>query len=189
MSYPDPNNPYSQPPQQQYGYPQQPQGQPGYGYPQAPPVGQPYGGYAGGPPSMPGGVTASRVLLFVIAALQVIGAVLFVLAAAAVDKAKDDPNLQEDVQFQQLADYSTGTLYGFAVVILLWGVLAAYLGVMFGNGRNGIRITAIVFASITALLGIYPFIVVGLVHTILSILIIVFVAKSDGEAWFNRPGY
>ncbi|MEV7021004.1 RDD family protein [Kitasatospora sp. NPDC093558] len=65
MSYPpDPNNPYNQPPQQGYGYPQQAppagygypqQGQPqdGYGYPQQPGYGVPqqqaYPGYAAPP--------------------------------------------------------------------------------------------------------------------------------------------
>lgn len=39
---------------------------------------------------------------------------------------------------------------------------------------------------ITAILGIYPFVVIGLIHTVLAVLVIVFVAKSDGEAWFNR---
>lgn len=39
---------------------------------------------------------------------------------------------------------------------------------------------------ITAILGIYPFVVMGLVHTVLAILVVVFVAKSDGGAWFNR---
>ncbi|MFC7307401.1 RDD family protein [Streptomyces monticola] len=51
MSFGDPNNPYGQQPQQPqqppqgsqqpYGYPQQPQGQPGYGYPQQAPQGVP----------------------------------------------------------------------------------------------------------------------------------------------------
>ncbi|WP_432094860.1 hypothetical protein [Streptomyces sp. bgisy100] len=192
MSYPDPNNPYAQPQQgQNYGYPQQqPPGQPGYGYPQAPPVSQGYGGYPGGAPTtMPGGVTASRILLFVIAAFQVIGAALFMFTAVAVGKAQDDPLYKDDVQFQQLADFSTGAIYGFAVVVLAWGVLAVFLGAKFGKGGNGIRVTGIVFASITAVLGIYPFILVGLVHTILSILVIVFLAKADGAAWFNRPRY
>ncbi|MFC4492707.1 RDD family protein [Streptomyces ovatisporus] len=79
MSYPpppgqDPNNPYAQqPPQQPYGYPQQPQqgGQPAYGYPQQqpqygqPPYGQqPQGGIPGQPgygyPQQPGTVQANN---------------------------------------------------------------------------------------------------------------------------------
>ncbi|MFD6877093.1 MULTISPECIES: hypothetical protein [unclassified Streptomyces] len=191
MSFGDPNNPYGQQPQAPqgqpgYGYPQQaPQGVPaqaGYGYPQ----GTPGGGYPGTPLTMPGGVTASRVLLFVIATLQIIGAGIFMVAGAAVQKLKDDPTLKADAQFEQLQDFPTGALYAFAVLILAWGILAIVLGVKFGKGGNGIRVTTIVFASITAIAGIWPFVGIGLLHTILAILVIVFVAKSDGAAWFNR---
>ncbi|MFC9948182.1 hypothetical protein [Streptomyces pratensis] len=194
MSFGDPNNPYGQQQggqpggQPGYGYPQQaPQGVPqqGYGYPQAPPVQGGYG-FPGGPTEMPGGVKAARVMLFVIAGLQVIGAIFVALAAAAVNAAKEDPTLKEDVQFQQLADYSGNALWGIVVFAILWGVLAVVLAAKFGKGGNGVRITAIVFGVITAILGIYPFIVIGLVHTVLAILVVVFVAKSDGGAWFNR---
>lgn len=195
MSFGDPNNPYGQ--QQQggqpgYGYPQQapqgvpPQGQqPGYGYPAAPPVQAGYG-FPGAPTEMPGGVKAARVMLYVIAGFQLIGTILFILSAVAVNAAKNDAALKDDVQFQQLADYSGGALWGLALVVLLWGVFGAFLAAKFGKGGNGIRIATLVFGAITALLGIYPFIVVGLVHTVLAVLIIVFVAKADGGAWFNR---
>ncbi|MFG2675689.1 hypothetical protein [Streptomyces sp. NPDC048445] len=196
MSNGDPNNPYGQPQpggQPGYGYPQQtPQDVPqqGYGYPSAPPVnpqfGGGYGGGYGAMTEMPGGVKAARVMLFVIAGLQVIGMILIALSAVAVSAAKNDETLKDDVDFQQFADYSSGALWGVAVIVLLWGALAVFLAVKFGKGGNGIRITAIVFASISALLGLYPFVLVGLVHTVLSVLIIVFVAKSDGGAWFNR---
>ncbi|MFI9120328.1 hypothetical protein ACIGW0_13160 [Streptomyces bikiniensis] len=194
MSFGDPNNPYGQPQgqgqQPGYGYPQQaPQGVPqqGYGYPAAPPV-SPYGGggYSGGPTEMPGNVKAARVMLFVIAGLQVIGAVLFGLAAATITAAQNDPKLKEDVQFQQLADFSTGGIWVATLAVLAWGILAVVLGAKFGSGGNGIRVTTIVFGAITAVLGLYPFLLIGLVHTVLAVLIIVFVAKSDGAAWFNR---
>lgn len=71
-------------------------------------------------------------------------------------------------------------------LVLAWGVFAIVLGAKFSSGGNGIRITTMVFAIITAILGVYPFIVVGLVHTVLAILVAVFVGKSDGAAWFNR---
>ncbi|MEW2634628.1 hypothetical protein AB0903_24045 [Streptomyces sp. NPDC048389] len=176
MSFGDPNNPYGQP-----------QGQPGYGYPQAPPV-QPYagGGYPTGPQEMPGGVKAARVMLFVIGGFQVIGAIFAAMAAIGLNEAKNDPALKDDLQFQQVADMSVGAVWFITLLILGWGVLAIVLGAKFGSGGNGIRITALVFGVITAVLGIYPFIIVGLVHTVLAILIAVFVGKSDGAAWFNR---
>ncbi|WP_105972775.1 hypothetical protein [Streptomyces geranii] len=202
MSFGDPNNPYG-PPQQQpqqpapgYGYPQQtPPQQPGYGYPAAPPLGQQgygqpgYGGYQGGPFSMPGNVKAARVMLFVIAGFQVIGAILFALSAVAIHAAKNDEELQNNVDFQQLADYSAGALWAFTAIVLGWGIFAIVLGAKFGSGGSGLRITTLVFAIITAVLGIYPFIVIGLVHTTLAVLIAVFVGKSDGAAWFNRSKY
>ncbi|WP_328758099.1 DUF3824 domain-containing protein [Streptomyces sp. NBC_00271] len=200
MSFGDPNNPYGPPqgqpadypPQGQpgYGYPQGAPQQPGYGYPQAPPVGQQPGyGYPGGPMEMPGGVKAARVMLFVIAGFQVIGAVLIAISALAVSAAKNNADLKDDVQFQQLADYSAGVLWGVAVAVLAWGVFAIWLGVKCANGGSGVRIAALVFGILTAVLGIYPFVVIGLVHTVLAILIAVFVGKADGAAWFDRPKY
>ncbi|MFB6779744.1 MULTISPECIES: hypothetical protein [unclassified Streptomyces] len=189
MSNGDPNNPYGQPQggQPGYGYPQQaPQGVPQQGgYPAAPPVQGGYG-FPGVPTEMPGGVKAARVMLYVITGLQVIGAVIFAIAAAAVQAAKNDATLKDDVQFQQLADYSGNALWGVVAFAVLWGVLAVFLAVKFGKGTNGIRITAIIFGAITAILGIYPFVIFGLVHTVLAVLIIVFVARADGNAWFNR---
>ncbi|MEU1485171.1 hypothetical protein [Streptomyces sp. NPDC005752] len=195
MSFGDPNNPYGQQQggqpggQPGYGYPQQGQQgaapQQGYGYPQAPPVQGGYG-FPGGPTEMPGGVKAARVMLFVIAGLQVIGAIFVALAAAAVSAAKNDATLQEDVQFQQLAEYSGAVLWGIVAFAVVWGVLAVVLAAKFGKGGSGIRIATIVFGVITAILGIYPFVVMGLAHTVLAILVVVFVAKSDGGAWFNR---
>ncbi|WP_433546089.1 hypothetical protein ACQPZG_13750 [Streptomyces sp. CA-294286] len=190
MSFGDPNSPHGQPQQGQpgYGYPQQaPQGVPqqGYGYPQGQPA-DPYGSY-GGPQEMPGGVKAARVMLFVIGGLQVIGAILFALTAATISAAQNSEELKKDVQFEQLAEFSTGAIWAATVAVLAWGVLAIVLGAKFGKGGNGIRITALVFGIITAILGIYPFILVGLAHTVMAILIAVFVGKSDGAAWFNRP--
>ncbi|MET7436955.1 hypothetical protein ACWERY_15300 [Streptomyces sp. NPDC004082] len=199
MSFGDPNNPYGPPQggqQPGYGYPQggAPQQQPGYGYPQAPPVQQPYGGgypggYPGGPAVIPGGVKAARVMLFVIGGLQILGAILIALSAVAVSAAKNDETLKDDVQFQQLADYSAGVLWGVTVAVLAWGILAIWLGVKVGSGGNGVRVTILVFGILTAILGIYPFIVIGLAHTVMAILIAVFVGKEDGAAWFNRPRY
>ncbi|PZT68758.1 hypothetical protein DN402_13890 [Streptomyces sp. SW4] len=193
MSFGDPNNPYGAPQggqqsgQPGYGYPQQGQGQPGYGYPSAPPVQQSYGATA--PTSMPGSVSAARVMLWVIVGLQLVGVALFAIGAAGVNAAKNDETLQEDASFQQLADYSAGMLWALTVFALAWGVFAAVLALKFKTGGNGVRITILVFAIITAILGIYPFILVGLVHTVLAILVAVFVGNANGSSWFRRPRY
>ncbi|MEZ3177516.1 hypothetical protein KYY02_01940 [Streptomyces pimonensis] len=190
MSFGDPNNPYGAPQGQPpgYGYPQQPQQpQQGYGYPAAPPMGA-YPG-APAPTSMPGTVSTARVLLWVIVALQLIGVALFAITAVSVEAAKDDPTLSEEPAFEQLADYSSGLLWGLTLFALAWGVFALVLALKFGKGGNGVRITALVFGIITAVLGLYPFIIVGLIHTVLAILIAVFVGNAAGSAWFNRPRY
>lgn len=183
MSFGDPNNPYGAPQGQQpgYGAPQQPQGGPGYGYPQAPPVQQPYGVAA--PATMPGTVSAARVMLWVIVGLQVIGVLLFAFSAVALDQAQDD------AAFEQLADYPTGVLWGFAVFALAWGVWAAVLATKFSSGGNGVRVTLIVFGVLTAVLALYPFTLAGIVHLVLAILIAVFAGNSKGAAWFKRPRY
>jgi hypothetical protein len=203
MSFGDPNNPYGQPgqqpgygqpqgpPQGQPGYGGYPQGkpqQPGYGYPQAPPAPAAYG-YPGGQMEMPGGVKAARVMLWVICGLSLIGTAIFAIGAAAVAAAKTDEQLQNDVQFQELADYSAGWLWGGTGLALVTAVAAIYLAVKCSKGGNATRVAAIAFGVITAILGIYPFIGFGLVYTVLAILIAVFVGKSDGAAWFNRPRY
>ncbi|MGJ5753832.1 hypothetical protein FB563_1976 [Streptomyces puniciscabiei] len=188
MSFGDPNNPYGPPQGQQqgYGYPQGQQ--PQYGYPQAPPVQQPYG--AGAPmTAMPGNVSAARVMMWVIVGLQVIGVALFAFYAAVVNHAKNDSTMQNDASFQKVMDYGTGVLVAFAVFALAWGVFAGVLAAKFNTGGNGVRITTMVFAIITAVLGLYPFVVVGLVHTVLAILVACFVGGSNGKAWFNRPRY
>ncbi|MEU0220736.1 hypothetical protein ABZ281_39410 [Streptomyces sp. NPDC006265] len=191
MSYGDPNNPYGapqgQPQQPGHGYPQD-QGQaPGYGYPQAPPV-SPYGGPAA-PTTMPGSVSAARVMMWVIVGLQVVGVALFAFGAAALNAAKDDESLKDNTAFQDLVGDSTGLIWGYVVFGLAWLVFAAVLATKFKNGGNGARITILVFAIITAVLGIYPFVIVGLVHTVLAILVAVFVGNAGGKAWFNRPRY
>ncbi|MFE9027348.1 hypothetical protein ACFYOA_13900 [Streptomyces iakyrus] len=193
MSYGDPNNPYGAPqgqqPQQQpgYGYPQN-QGQaPGYGYPQAPPV-SPYGGPAA-PTTMPGSVGAARVMMWVIVGLQVLGVAIFAFSAVALNAAKDDESLKDNTAFQDLVGDSTGVIWGYVVFGLAWLVFAAVLATKFKNGGNGARVTILVFAIITAVLGIYPFVIVGLVHTVLAILVAVFVGNANGKAWFNRPRY
>ncbi|MFJ5776766.1 hypothetical protein [Streptomyces sp. NPDC093094] len=183
MSFGDPQNPYGPPQGQPQGY-GQPQ-QPGYGYPAAPPV----GGYAPVPTTMPGTVSTARVLLWVIVGLQLLGVALFGFAAASVKAAQEDESLKDDAAFQQLADYSAGMLWGLTAFAVAWAVFAIVLAVKIGSGGNGIRITTMVFAIVTAIAGIYPFVLVGLIHTVLAILVAVFVGNQAGSAWFNRPRY
>ncbi|MGW2718069.1 hypothetical protein [Streptomyces sp. NPDC001492] len=173
MSFGGPNNPYG---------PQQGQ-QPGYGYPTAPPVG-PYGG-APVMTTMPGTVSAGRVLLWVIVPLQLIGVALFAFVAGVVRRTTS-AGVEDDASFEKIKEYSSGVLWALVVFALAWAVFAAVLALKFSDGGNRVRITAIVFGVITAMLGLYPFVVVGLLHTVLGILIAVFAGNANGTAWFNR---
>ncbi|MCC5476701.1 hypothetical protein ACFV2N_11240 [Streptomyces sp. NPDC059680] len=185
MSFGDPNNPYGPPQGQQpgYGYPAQSQQQPGYGYPAAPPVQQPYG--AGAPmTAMPGNVSAARVLLWVIVGLQVIGVAIFAFAGVALNKANNDSSVPST-----LRDYPVGVMWAFAALALAWLVWAAVLASKFTTGGNSLRVTALVFGIITAVLALYPFTLLGIIHLVLGILIACFVGGSNGKAWFNRARY
>ncbi|MEU9009918.1 hypothetical protein AB0D12_09045 [Streptomyces sp. NPDC048479] len=199
MSFGDPNNPYGQPqgqpqqpgygqpqgqPQQPgYGYPQQGQPQqPGYGYPQAPPV-QPYGG---APTSMPGLMTAARVLLYIIGGLQVLFGIIAAIAIAAASDAVD-------------SDAATGLAgLGFIVVVILlvFAGLAIFLGVKFSTGGTAIRVITIVYASLMILGSLANFAsgqasgaVGGLVSLAIGGIILAAMVNSQASAWFNRPRY
>lgn len=192
MSFGDPNNPYGQPQQQPpapgYGYPQQtPPQQPGYGYPTAPPVSQGYGGYPGAPETMPSSVNAARIMLWVIVGLQVIGVLLYGIGAIGVAAASDsteDPALQD-----MLGSVPVGQMVAIAIFATAWLVYAIMVAVKFKTGGNGVRTAALVFGIITAVLGVFPFFLIGLVHLVLGVLIAVFVGNANGKAWFNRPRY
>ncbi|WP_052863747.1 hypothetical protein [Streptomyces niger] len=208
MSYPpppagDPNNPYGQqPPQGQpgYGYPQQaPQGVPpqqGYGYPQQqayPQQQQPYGGgYPGAPQTMPGGVKAARIILFILGGLQVLGAIGTVIAGAvissSVSDAADSP-YSNSADLEKASSFGMGIAIGSAIVLLalaLWAILTA---AKFTTGGNGIRISAIVYASLLTLFSVISLLMLNifaLLSLAAGVLIIVFLARAEGSAWFSR---
>ncbi|GAA2664293.1 hypothetical protein [Streptomyces lunalinharesii] len=188
MSYPH-QNPYGPPPGQQpgYGYPQQPQ------QPQQPMA--PYGAYPGGampaaqlpyPTVMPGGVKAARAMLFVLAGLNLIGLVLAVAGLGSVSKASHAAS--SSYEDMSMFNVGKGLLIAAIVVIVVFTVAAITLAAQFGNGGKGVRIGTIVFGvgNILVSFATFPF---GLVHTVLGILVLVFVSKDEGNAWFNRPRY
>jgi hypothetical protein len=198
MSHGDPNNPYGAPQQGQqpgYGAPQQPgygypqgQQQPGYGYPQAPPLGHPYGGGPG--MQMPGIVKAARVMLFVLGGLQALGGVVMLAASAWF------ASNMEDFTDSSLSDSeknsATGVIIAFGIVILAFAFWAIFTAAKFNTGRSGIRVSAIVYASVILLFSVISLLmanIFALVSLVLAILIIVFCAKQEGGQWFKRPQY
>ncbi|MFD6437864.1 hypothetical protein [Streptomyces venezuelae] len=207
MSYGDPNNPYGQPPQQPpaapgYGYPQQ--GPPGvppqqpYGYPQQPA----YPGYPGGnmmQQSMPGLLVTARVFLFLISAVQILGAIGFLYLAAIandVSDSADDFGLDD----AGIGDAATGVFVILGLIAAGLAALSITLGVKFSRGGQGVRITTVVYGALGAIVGLlYLFVgldtglasaVIGpLIWLVFGVIITMAPVVPSGTAWFNRPRY
>ncbi|WP_030609684.1 hypothetical protein [Streptomyces sclerotialus] len=207
MSYPPPpagdqNNPYGQQsPQGQpgYGYPQQaPQGVPpqqGYGYPQqqAYPQQQYGGGYPAAPQTMPGGVKAAQIIMFVMSGLQVLAGIGAIIGGAVIGNELSDASSEygTTTDTSSLAAIGTGVFIVIGILALafaVWGILTA---AKFSSGRGGVRISAIIYGSVTilgSLINLFAlFNPLALVSLAVGVLVIVFVVKSDGAAWFSRP--
>ncbi|MFE3183854.1 hypothetical protein ACFXKR_23750 [Streptomyces violascens] len=217
MSFGDPNNPYGQQPQQPpqggnpygqpqgqpgYGYPQGQQGVPqqGYGYPQQPgqaPGQPPYGAYPqapgmpGMPMEMPGLMKTARVLLFILAGLQII---IGLIAGIAVGTLQDVSN---GVGSGDKTSGLAGVGILVAILVVALGALSIFLGVKFAKGGNGIRITTIVYASLMLLGGVVNLFggqggsatFGGLVSLAMAGIILASMVTSQASAWFSRPRY
>ncbi|MEU4199551.1 hypothetical protein [Streptomyces sp. NPDC045470] len=201
MSYPN-QNPYGPPqgqpqgpPQPQYGYPQQQpmQPQPMQQQPYAPfpagPVGP--GGMPGipAPQQMPGSTKAARVMLFVLAGITVLGIIGVTVALNQISSASAQYN-----GFSGDADSMFAIGKGAMVFVMIlqaaYAAVALVLALQFSKGANGVRIGTIIFGSVSVLCSI-PFAIAlyGIPSFVLSILVIVFAAKQESQAWFMRPRY
>ncbi|MCH0563948.1 MULTISPECIES: hypothetical protein [unclassified Streptomyces] len=210
MSFGDPNNPYGQPPQQPpaapgYGYPQQPPPAPGvppqgYGYPQQPA----YPGFPGAntvPQTMPGLMVTARVMLYIVAAVQILIGLFAVYFAATIN---DVSNAGEDSfgsnPLSDLGHDGAGIVFVIALLFLGLATLSITLGVKFTRGGQGIRITTMIYGILGALVGVLILIGAanqgsssGLVSALLwmsfgGIMAAAMIAPS-GSAWFARPRY
>ncbi|GHJ35094.1 hypothetical protein [Streptomyces sp. TS71-3] len=201
---PGPPQPQGQP---GYGYPQAPQGQPGYGYPGAP-QGQPgypnpnqnyqnypgYPAYPGGPGmpmEMPGLMKTARVLLFILAGLQI----LFGLIAGIVIGALQDAS--NVVGSGESSSVAAGLGIVLALVLLALGVLSIFLGVKFKTGGGAIRVVTIVYASLMIVGGIGNMVngangsatFGGIISLAIAGIILASMVGGRATAWFNRPRY
>ncbi|WP_328671013.1 hypothetical protein [Streptomyces sp. NBC_00328] len=211
MSFGDPNNPYGPPPQQP---PAAPPGAPGYGYPQAPPTVPPQGygypqqpgypGYPAGnmmPQTMPGLMMTARVLLFIVAGVQVLMGIGFIFGAATIN---DVSNSGEDTfgsnGLSDIGHASAGIFFVIALIVLGLAGLSITLGVKFTRGGQGIRITTMVYGILGALLGFLALINAADVGSSASLLFALLwvgfggvmaaaMIAPSGAAWFNRPRY
>ncbi|MFG2349325.1 hypothetical protein [Streptomyces phaeochromogenes] len=211
MSFGDPNNPYGPPQGQQPGYPSQPpqgqpgyppQGQPGYGYPQGAPQQPGYGypqqpaypGYPGGnhmPMEMPGLMKTARVLLFILAGLQILFGIIAGIAVGAVQDVSNGVGSGDDT------DTLAGLGFVLAALLVGLGALSLFLGVKFKNGGSGIRVTTIVYASLMILGGLLNTVqggggsgtFGGLISLAIAGIILASMVNSAASTWFNRPRY
>ncbi|MWA13075.1 hypothetical protein [Streptomyces sp. BA2] len=209
MSYGDPNNPYGQPPQQPpaapgYGYPQAPPGVPpqqGYGYPQQPA----YPGYPGGggnmmQQSMPGLLMTARVFLFLISAVQILAAIIYLYIGAIASDVSDSA---DDYGFGAVSDGGDAVAGILIVVALIAAGLAALsitLGVKFSKGAQGVRITTVVYGALGTILGLIGLfvgldsgfasaIIFPLIWVVFGVIITIAPVVPSGTAWFARPRY
>lgn len=209
MSFGDPNNPYGQ-------APPPPQAPPGYGYPAAPPQGVPpqqaygypqqpgYPAYPGGmvmAPQMPGLMQTARVFLFIVGAVQVLIGILFLfIGAAANDVSNDADDTFGDTPFGDIGHAAAGIMVVVALIFLGLSALSITLGVRLSRGRQGVRITTMVYGILGAVVGVLG--LAGSADTgssaslVWALLWITFggimaaaMMTRDGSAWFNRPRY
>lgn len=197
MSYPN-QNPYGPPqgqpqgpPQPQYGYPQQQPMQPQQPYAPFPagPMGP--GGMPGipAPHQMPGSTKAARVMLFFLAATGVIGIIIMAVGLNQLSTASANYNgLGGDPE--NIFAIGKGAMVFVMILQAAYAAVALVLALQFSKGANGIRIGTIIFGSVSVLCSI-PFAVAiyGIPSFVLSILVIVFAAKQESQAWFTRPRY
>ncbi|GGY26949.1 hypothetical protein [Streptomyces omiyaensis] len=209
MSFGDPNNPYGQQQGQQpgYGYPQAPQGVPqqgGYGYPAAPPV-SPYGAYPGGPgqipQSMPGLLMTARVFLYLISAVQIIAGLGYIyVASIASDASEIASDYGSDNPFEDLGNAAAGISIVLALVFLGLAALSITLGVKFGRGGQGVRITTVVYGALGTIVGaiglfigldsgLATAVIFPLIWVVFGVIITLAPVVPSGTAWFSRPRY
>jgi hypothetical protein len=217
MSFGDPNNPYGPPPQQPpaapgYGYPQQSPPPPGvppqqaYGYPQQPA----YPGYPGGnqmlPQSMPGLLVTARVFLYIISAVQILSGLIYLYVAAFVNDVADTTDsysTSSDDPFSELGDIgdaAAGVIAVIAIVMLGLAALSITLGVKFGKGGQGVRITTVVYGALGTIFGLILLfigldsgmasaVIFPLLWVIFGAVITAAPVVPSGTAWFSRPRY
>lgn len=181
-----------------YASPQAPQ-RPAYGSPQVPeePVyelpEEPLGGwqlpvqggypsqrgfnYPNAPTEMPGSVNAARLIMYVFGGFGVLGAIgAFYQASQGGGKSGDSGPAAID----------PGIMVAAGLGSLVLAATAILLASRFSRGGNGVRIGAIAFGSVLALLGLLTvIIVVGIVPLGIGLLIIIFMVKQEGSEWFK----
>ncbi|MFJ5103416.1 hypothetical protein [Streptomyces sp. NPDC088554] len=87
---------------------------------------------------------------------------------------------------QDVAALGKGLIVFLALLLVLFAVLSAVLAVRMKSGGNATRVCSIIYGSFVVLSGLIS-LPGGIVTLVFGILIIVFAAKADSAAWFQRP--
>jgi hypothetical protein len=149
------------------------------------------------PVSMPGQVVTARVLLFVAGSLWGLFAVSMLLFGLAAGDA-----MEEVPGFGGAGGAAVGV--GFLAFLIFGGLAALHIvpAAMFGKGRIGTRVTAIIAASLNTLIPVLAMfgsiddtgapagtVFMSLLWLATAVLTIVFCSLGQAGYWFNRPQY
>jgi hypothetical protein len=172
----------------------------GYGYPQQPA----YPGYPVGnmmQPTMPGLMTTARVLLYIVAAVQVLIGIFAIFGAATINDASNaGENTFGNNGFSDLGHDSAGIILVIALLFLGLAGLSITLGVKFTRGGQGVRITTMIYGILGSLFGFLGLISAANANSSASLVFALLwigfggvmaaaMIVPSGVAWFNRPRY
>ena len=164
-------------------------------YPQYPtdpsqPAGPPYGGPATRGPRPSSVDIAVKLIWATIALSQVSAAVTFLMLDTIIDQQLDSAGVSDTATSDSVsAIVIAGAIFGLIVSVGISALLAIFIG----RGANWARIIYTVLAALGvlgSLLGLatqpVPLTVISLLSTLLTIVAVVMLFRSDSNAWFKR---
>ena len=109
---------------------------------------------------MPGLLVTARVFLYIIWAVQIIGGLVYLYVAAFVNDVSDSADslsTSSDDPFSSLGDIgdaAAGLIAALAIFLLALATLSITLGVKFGRGGQGVRITTVIYGALGTIVGL-----------------------------------
>ena len=147
--------------------------------PPAPPVDAAYAA----PTARPGAVTAAAVIAFIIAGLEVLGALLAFVAGVGYS------NLTQSQKDQMPAMASSGTFYLMGLFELVFAGLLIWGGVAAIQGKTN-KILFFVALAVAVLNVVYLFVggYLSIVGVIIAVVIMVLLRQQSSKQWFLSRG-
>lgn len=149
---------------------------------------------------MPAVVNYLSIGLFILVALQVLGAVLtLVTMPSAIDTAVREAAGSASVSPEQAESFARMVIVASVIISVIIAALFAWLTIMIRQGRNWARITATVLLGLGILFGLFSFsgaaaggtVVLGVVMLLLEIAILVMLWLRPSNEYFrqgSQPG-